>query len=139
GAAGLTSSSVEMASRAGSGLELDIDAVPRRETGMTPYEVMLSESQERMLLVAKKGREKEVFDICDKWDLAHAIVGRVTDTGKLVVKSGGQTVGELPIAPLTDQAPSYDRPRTRPAWQDEVQRTPEVPHPKDLGTALRTL
>jgi len=81
---------VEMASRAGSGLELDVDAVPRRETGMTPYEVMLSESQERMLLVAKKGREKEVFDICDKWDLAHAIVGRVTDTGKLVVKSAGR-------------------------------------------------
>src|SRR2546426_12627252 len=98
GAAGLTSSSVGMASRAGSGLELDVDAVPRRETGMTPYEVMLSESQERMLLVAKKGREKEVFDICDKWDLAHAIVGRVTDTGKLVVKSGGQKVGDLPHA-----------------------------------------
>ncbi|HYZ89254.1 MAG TPA: phosphoribosylformylglycinamidine synthase subunit PurL, partial [Myxococcales bacterium] len=103
GAAGLTSSSVEMASRAGSGLELDVDAVPRRETGMTPYELMLSESQERMLLVAKKGREREVFDICDKWDLAHAIVGRVTDTGKLVVKSGGKAVAELPIAPLTDQ------------------------------------
>src|SRR5207237_8665020 len=70
GAAGLTSSSVEMASRAGSGLLLDVDAVPRRESGMTPYEVMLSESQERMLLVARKGREKEVFEICDKWDLA---------------------------------------------------------------------
>ncbi|HYS11592.1 MAG TPA: phosphoribosylformylglycinamidine synthase subunit PurL [Myxococcales bacterium] len=139
GAAGLTSSSVEMASRAGSGLELDVDAVPRRETGMTPYEVMLSESQERMLLVARKGREKEVFEICDKWDLAHAIVGRVTDTGKLVVKSGGQTVAELPIAPLTDGAPSYDRPRARPSWQDEVQRTPEVPLPKDLAAALRTV
>src|SRR3989441_4127659 len=125
GAAGLTSSSVEMASRAGSGLELDVDAVPRRETGMTPYEVMLSESQERMLLVAKKGREKEVFDICDKWDLAHAIVGRVTDTGKLVVKSGGDTVAELPIAPLTDDAPAYDRPRRRPAWQDEGQKLGE--------------
>src|SRR6185369_12666112 len=97
GAAGLTSSSVEMASRAGSGLELDVDAVPRRETGMTPYEVMLSESQERMLLVAKKGREKEVFDICDKWDLAHALVGRVTDSGKLVVKSAGAVVAQLPI------------------------------------------
>ncbi len=139
GAAGLTSSSVEMASRAGSGLELDVDAVPRRETGMTPYEVMLSESQERMLLVAKRGREKEVFDICDKWDLAHAVVGRVTDTGKLVVKSGGETVAELPIAPLTDDAPSYDRPRTRPAWQDEAQRMPEVPQPKDLIVALRTV
>src|SRR4030088_2017604 len=87
GAAGLTSSSVEMASRAGSGLELDLDAVPRRESGMTPYEVMLSESQERMLLVAKKGREAEVFAICQKWDLAHALVGRVTASGKLLVKS----------------------------------------------------
>src|SRR5205085_26907 len=126
GAAGLTSSSVEMASRAGSGLELDVDAVPRRETGMTPYEVMLSESQERMLLVAKKGREGEVFDICDKWDLAHAVVGRVTDSGRLVVKSGGQAVAELPIAPLTDEAPSYDRPRTRPAWQDEAETARNV-------------
>jgi phosphoribosylformylglycinamidine synthase len=139
GAAGLTSSSVEMASRAGSGLELDVDAVPRRETGMTPYEVMLSESQERMLLVAKKGREKEVFDICDKWDLAHAIVGRVTDTGKLVLKSSGQTVAELPIAPLTDDAPAYDRPRQRPASQDELQRTPEVSAPKNLVSALKTV
>jgi phosphoribosylformylglycinamidine synthase len=139
GAAGLTSSSVEMASRAGSGLELDIDAVPRRETGMTPYEVMLSESQERMLLVAKKGREREVFEICDKWDLAHALVGRVTDSGKLVIRSGGQTVGELPIPPLTDEAPSYDRPRQRPSWQDEVQQAPEVPQPKNLLSALKTV
>ena len=137
GAAGLTSSSVEMASRAGSGLELDVDAVPRRETGMTPYEVMLSESQERMLLVAKKGREKEVFDVCDKWDLAHAIVGRVTVTGKLVVKSGGGTVAELPIAPLTGDAPAYDRPRRRPVWQDEVQKLGEVPQPRNLIVALK--
>ncbi len=122
GAAGLTSSSVEMASRAGSGLLLDIDAVPRRETGMTPYEVMLSESQERMLLVAKKGREAEVFQICDKWDLSHATIGRVTDSGKLVITSAGNIVAQLPIAPLTDEAPLYDRPRARPSWQDEVQR-----------------
>src|SRR6202165_778667 len=136
GAAGLTSSSVEMASRAGSGLELDVDAVPRRETGMTPYEVMLSESQERMLLVARKGREKEVFEICDKWDLAHAVVGRVSETGKLVLKSGGETIAELPITPLTDDAPMYDRPRKRPAWQDELQKLPEVPLPKNLKSAL---
>ena len=139
GAAGLTSSSVEMASRAGSGLELDLDAVPRRETGMTPYEVMLSESQERMLLVAKKGREKDVFDVCDKWDLAHALVGRVTDSGKIVLKSGGAIVAELPIAPLTDDAPSYDRPRSRPSWQDELQKTPEVPEAKSLLGALNTI
>ena len=139
GAAGLTSSSVEMASRAGSGLELDVDAVPRRETGMTPYEVMLSESQERMLLVAKKGREQEVYAICDKWDLSYALVGRVTDTGKLVVKSGGKTVAELPIAPLTDEAPSYDRPRRRPQWQDEVQKleAERIPEPRDLTAALK--
>ena len=139
GAAGLTSSSVEMASRAGSGLELDVDAVPRRETGMTPYEIMLSESQERMLLVAKKGREKEVFDICDKWDLSHALVGRVTDSGKLVLKSGGLTVAELPIAPLTDDAPQYDRPRARPASQDALQRMPEVPASRDLLASLKAV
>jgi phosphoribosylformylglycinamidine synthase len=137
GAAGLTSSSVEMASRAGSGLVLDLDAVPRRETGMTPYEVMLSESQERMLLVAKRGREKEVFDICDKWDLAHALVGHVTDSGKLVLRSGGEVVAELPIAPLTDEAPLYDRPRKRPAWLDGLQELPEVPAPPDLALALK--
>jgi phosphoribosylformylglycinamidine synthase len=137
GAAGLTSSSVEMASRAGSGLELDVDAVPRRETGMTPYEVMLSESQERMLLVAKKGREQEVFAVCDKWDLAHALVGRVTDSGKLVVKSGGAVVAELPIAPLTDEAPQYDRPRQRPSWQDELQKMPEIAPPADLLAAFK--
>src|SRR5436305_2169292 len=135
GAAGLTSSSVEMASRAGSGLDIDIDRVPRRETGMTPYEVMLSESQERMLLVAKKGREQEVLAICDKWDLAHAIVGRVTDSGRLVLRSQGAVVADLPIAPLTDEAPQYDRPRARPSWQDEVQKLPEIPA-ADLGKAL---
>jgi phosphoribosylformylglycinamidine synthase II len=141
GAAGLTSSSIEMASRAGSGLELDLDAVPRRETGMTPYEVMLSESQERMLLVAKKGREHEVLAICDKWDLSHAVVGRVTDTGHLVLKSGGATVADLPIPPLTDDAPQYDRPRARPSWQDEAQRLdlsqiPDVSNPADATSAL---
>jgi len=139
GAAGLTSSSVEMASRAGSGLELDLDAVPRRETGMTPYEVMLSESQERMLLVAKKGREQEVFAVCDKWDLAHAVVGRVTGSGRLVVRSGGGVVADLPIAPLTHEAPSYDRPRARPAWQDEVQRLELPPDLRDPAEARRAL
>ncbi|HET9754707.1 MAG TPA: phosphoribosylformylglycinamidine synthase subunit PurL [Myxococcales bacterium] len=137
GAAGLTSSSVEMASRAGSGLVLDLDAVPRRETGMTPYEVMLSESQERMLLVAKRGREKDVFDVCDKWDLAHALVGRVTDSGKLVLESGGKVVADLPIAPLTDEAPLYDRPRRRPGWLDALQELPDLPAPQDLAAALR--
>jgi phosphoribosylformylglycinamidine synthase len=144
GAAGLTSSSIEMASRAGSGLELDIDQIPRRETGMTPYELMLSESQERMLLVARKGREQEVFAICDKWDIAHALVGRVTDTGHIVIKSEGQVVADLPIPPLTDEAPVYDRPRKRPEWQDEVQKLdlasiPDVNDAAEAGEALRKI
>jgi phosphoribosylformylglycinamidine synthase II len=139
GAAGLTSSSVEMASRAGSGLTLDIDAVPRRESGMTPYEVMLSESQERMLLVAKKGREAEVYAICDKWDLSHALVGRVTDSGKIILKSEGKVVADLPIPPLTDDAPLYDRPRSRPPWQDEVQKLPAVAEKPLLESLLRIL
>jgi len=139
GAAGLTSSSVEMASRAGSGLEIDIDRVPRRETGMTPYEVMLSESQERMLLVAKKGREDEVLAICDKWDLAHAVIGKVTDTGRIRITSQGQIAADLPIAALTDEAPVYDRPRKRPSWQNEVQRfdAASLPEQRDLAGALR--
>ncbi|TMB25415.1 MAG: phosphoribosylformylglycinamidine synthase subunit PurL, partial [Deltaproteobacteria bacterium] len=139
GAAGLTSSSVEMASRAGSGLDIDIDRVPRRETGMTPYEVMLSESQERMLLVAKKGREEEVLAICDKWDLAHAVIGKVTDTGRLRISSLGNVVADLPIPPLTGEAPVYDRPRKRPSWQNEVQRfdPASLSEPRDLAGALR--
>jgi phosphoribosylformylglycinamidine synthase subunit PurL len=136
GAAGLTSSSVEMASRAGSGLELDLDAIPRRETGMTPYELMLSESQERMLLVAKKGREQEVLAIVEKWDLAHAVVGRVTDSGKIVLKAEGQIVCELPIAPLTDEAPVYDRLRARPSWQDGLQKLDDGSIPEPKGKAL---
>ena len=144
GAAGLTSSSIEMASRAGSGLELDLDQVPRRETGMTPYELMLSESQERMLLVAKKGREQEVIAICDKWDIAHAVVGRVTDTGHIVLKAEGKVVADLPIPPLTDDAPQYDRPRKRPDWQDEVQKLdlqslPDLQNANAAAEALRQI
>ncbi len=112
GAAGLTSSSIEMAGRAGSGIELDVAKVPRRETGMTPYEVMLSESQERMVLVAKAGRESEVLAIFHKWDLDAAVIGRVTGTGHVVVKDAGQTVADLPVKPLTDGAPGV-----RPAAQ----------------------
>src|SRR5256885_13042838 len=128
-----------MASRAGSGLDIDIDRVPRRETGMTPYEVMLSESQERMLLVAKKGREEEVLAVCDKWDLAHAVIGKVTDTGRLRISSQGNIVADLRISPLTDEAPVYDRPRKRPSWQNEVQRfdAATLPEPRDLAGALR--
>jgi phosphoribosylformylglycinamidine synthase subunit PurL len=110
GAAGLTSSSVEMASKGGVGLELDMNAVPCREEGMTPYEMMLSESQERMLMVLKPGREAEAEAIFRKWELDFAVIGRVTDTGHLVLKWNGETAADIPLAPLADEAPLYDRP-----------------------------
>jgi phosphoribosylformylglycinamidine synthase subunit PurL len=109
GAAGLTSSSVEMAARAGNGIELDLDRVPRRETGMTPYELMLSESQERMLAVCERGREPDALAVFDKWDLDAAVIGRVTDTGRIVVKSEGRVVVDIPVAPLADGL-RYERP-----------------------------
>ncbi|HEU0097892.1 MAG TPA: phosphoribosylformylglycinamidine synthase subunit PurL [Allosphingosinicella sp.] len=116
GAAGLTSSSVEMASKGGVGLELDMNAVPCRETGMTPYEMMLSESQERMLMVLKPGREAEAEAIFRKWELDFAVIGRVTeagpDGGHLVLRWNGETAADIPLAPLADDAPCYDRPFT---------------------------
>jgi phosphoribosylformylglycinamidine synthase II len=114
GAAGLTSSSVEMASKGGVGLELDMNAVPCREQGMTPYEMMLSESQERMLMVLKPGREAEAEAIFRKWELDFAIIGRVTeagpDGGHLILKWNGEIEADIPLAPLADDAPLYDRP-----------------------------
>jgi phosphoribosylformylglycinamidine synthase II len=110
GAAGLTSSSFEMAARGGTGIELDLDAVPLREAGMTAYEIMLSESQERMLLVAAAGREAEAFRICRKWGLDVAVVGRVTDTGRMVIRHRGEVVADLPVAPVSGASPVYDRP-----------------------------
>jgi phosphoribosylformylglycinamidine synthase len=110
GAAGLTSSSVEMASKGGVGIELVMDDVPQREEGMTPYEMMLSESQERMLMVLKPGREAFAEAIFRKWELDFAIIGRVTDTGRMVLKWKGDTVADIPLAPLADEAPLYDRP-----------------------------
>ncbi|MBI1776670.1 MAG: phosphoribosylformylglycinamidine synthase subunit PurL [Proteobacteria bacterium] len=110
GAAGLTSSSVEMAARGGLGIELDLDLVPVRETGMTAYEIMLSESQERMLMIVKPeaaGRARAIFD---KWELDCVAIGRVTDTGRLVARKGGQVEIDIPVAPLVDQAPLYQRP-----------------------------
>src|SRR4051812_42244586 len=114
GAAGLTCSTCEMGSRAETGIEFDLQSVPQRETGMTPYEVMLSESQERMLLVAQKGREDEVFRVFHKWGLDAVTIGRVTDTGKLCVKDHGVVVAEIPNRALADEAPLYDRPHTTP-------------------------
>ena len=120
GAAGLTCSTSEMGARGGSGIEIDVKDVPQRETGMSPYEIMLSESQERMLLVVKHGREAEVEQIFDKWDLHAAHIGFVTDDGLLRVKSQGDVVAEIPNAALVDEAPVYDRPTARPAYLDDV-------------------
>jgi phosphoribosylformylglycinamidine synthase len=141
GAAGLTSSSVEMAGRAGNGLDLYIDQVPRREEGMTPYEVLLSESQERMLLVAARGREDEVRRICQKWDLDVAVIGIVTGTGRWRVISQGEAVADLPVDPLTEGAPRYQRPMTpHPALPGLRAFDPgTLPEPVDLGEALLAL
>ena len=120
GAAGLTCSTCEMGSRGGAGIEIDVMHVPQRETGMTPYEIMLSESQERMLLVVKKGREAEVEQIFEKWDLHAAHIGEVTTDGIMRVKDHGTVVAEIPNTALVDEAPVYDRPTARPAYLDEV-------------------
>ena len=112
GAAGLTSSSVEMAAKGGVGIDLDLDQVPARETGMTAYEFMLSESQERMLMVIRPDREQLAKDIFAKWDLDFAIIGRITDTGRIVVRYQGKIEADIALAPLNDQAPLYTRPTT---------------------------
>jgi phosphoribosylformylglycinamidine synthase len=140
GAAGLTSSSVEMAARAGNGIELDLDKVPRRETGMTAYELMLSESQERMLAVVKAGREAEALAIFQKWDLDAAVVGQVTDTGKIVVKEGGQVRAEIPVAPLAEGL-RYERPYARPASLDGERAldVESIVPPTDLNAILLKL
>jgi phosphoribosylformylglycinamidine synthase subunit PurL len=110
GAAGLTSSSVEMASKGGAGIRLDMNKVPVREEGMTPYEMMLSESQERMLMVLKPGREGEAEAIFRKWELDFAVIGEVTDTGHMVLEWNGEIVCDIPLGPLADEAPCYERP-----------------------------
>src|SRR6202007_2447706 len=110
GAAGLTCSTMEMASRGGTGIEIDLAKVPQRETGMTPYEIMLSESQERMLLVAEKGREREVLDVFGKWGLDAVVVGTVTEGGLAVIKNHGSIAAEIPAHPLAEQGPGYQTP-----------------------------
>ncbi|HTO87468.1 MAG TPA: phosphoribosylformylglycinamidine synthase subunit PurL [Thermoanaerobaculia bacterium] len=138
GAAGLTSSSFEMAGRAGSGVEIDLSKVPVREEGMTPYEIMLSESQERMLLVVRKSSLKEALAIFRKWELDAVEIGRVTNSGRVVVFFEGEIVADLPAAPLSDQAPLYDRPRAAlpvppaPRWPGEAE-------PADYGDCLRRI
>jgi phosphoribosylformylglycinamidine synthase subunit PurL len=140
GAAGLTCSTCEMSSRAGTGIEIDLQYVPQRESGMTPYEIMLSESQERMLLVAQKGREHEVFDVFRKWELDAAEIGFVTDTGRTVVKNRGEIVADIPSRELADEAPLYDRPHNvAPYRTHPVQPPREIPESRDLTQDLETL
>ena len=122
GAAGLTCSTCEMAARGGTGIDIDVSRVPQRETGMTPYEIMLSESQERMLLVVRQGREAEVERVFDKWDLHAVRIGEVTGDGLLRVRDRGRVVAEIPNRELADGAPVYDRPTRYPAYLDEAQR-----------------
>ncbi|RUN76631.1 phosphoribosylformylglycinamidine synthase subunit PurL [Sphingomonas sp. TF3] len=142
GAAGLTSSSVEMASKGGVGIELNMNAVPQRETGMTPYEMMLSESQERMLMVLKPGREDFAEAIFRKWELDFAVIGHVTDTGHMVLTFNGETVADIPLAPLADEAPLYDRPAASKeeyqAWA-KVRPLGEIPDSTDVAADLLTL
>ena len=137
GAAGLTSSSCEMSGRAGTGIEIDMQYVPQRETGMTPYEIMLSESQERMLIVAEKGREDEVFSVFHKWGLDAVTIGYVTDTGRLIVKDHGEVVADIPSRELANEAPLYDRPHTRP-YRTAPMEAPAF-KPTDLNADLETL
>ena len=141
GAAGLTCSTCEMGSRGGSGIEIDIVRVPQRETGMTPYEIMLSESQERMLFIVKRGRETQVEEIFEKWDLHAARIGVVTDDGLLRVRDRGEVIAEIPNRALADEGPVYDRPTRRPSDLDERQRLdlatlPASPSPADVLTRL---
>jgi phosphoribosylformylglycinamidine synthase subunit PurL len=135
GAAGLTSSSVEMAGKGGVGVELDLDHVPQREEGMTAYEMMLSESQERMLAVLKPGREDDGRRIFEKWGLDAAVIGKTTDTGHLVLKHKGEVVCDVPLAPLFDDAPLYDRPWTQPVLHPRLDPK-DVPAPADWTEAV---
>ncbi len=141
GAAGLTSSSLEMAGRGGMGIVLDLDAVPLREEGMTPYEILLSESQERMLLVARAGREAAVQEVFARWDLEAVVVGRLTDDRTFRARWRGEEVCTLPVAALTDAAPVYRRPAEEPARLEELQRfdPAEVREPADYTHTLATL
>jgi len=142
GAAGLTSSSVEMASKGGVGIRLDMNKVPCREEGMTPYEMMLSESQERMLMVLKPGREAEAEAIFRKWELDFAVIGEVTDTGRMELVWNGETVADIPLGPLADEAPLYERPHLSreqyKAWA-QVKPLEEVPESTDIAADLLKL
>jgi phosphoribosylformylglycinamidine synthase len=136
GAAGLTSSSVEMASKGGAGIRLYMNKVPCRETGMTPYEMMLSESQERMLMVLKPGREAEAEAIFRKWELDFAVIGEVTDTGHMVLEFNGEVVCDIPLGPLADEAPCYERPYAIPRAPEPLT---DIPESTDIAADLLKL
>ncbi len=139
GAAGLTSSSFEMAGRGGTGIRLDLDRVPLRDPSLTPYEMMLSESQERMVVVAQRGREEELARIFQRWGLGVAAIGEVAGDGRAVLTWRGGVVADMPVAPLTEEAPVYRRPAAEPADLAARQRPPEVPPPDDLRLTLERL
>ncbi len=141
GAAGLTCSTCETAARAGTGIEIDLKKVPQRALNMTPYEIMLSESQERMLIIVQKGREEEVKRLFDKWDLPWAEIGFVTDTGKMVVRNNGAVVADIPAKKLADEAPVYHREAREPAYLKAARAgtLAEVPDTKDPVNELKRL
>ena len=139
GAAGLTCSTCEMGSRAGTGVEIDLARVPQRESGMTPYEIMLSESQERMLLVAEKGREEEVLAVFRKWGLDAVTIGEVTGDGKLRVKDHGVVVAEIPNRELADEAPLYDRPHGIAPYRPAPMEAPDIVRSRNLNDDLLAL
>ncbi len=138
GAAGLTSSSLEMAGKGGLGMDMDLDRVPQRETNMSAYEIMLSESQERMLMVLRQGSEAQAAKIFEKWELDFAVIGNLTDTGRLVLSQNGAVVADMPIAPLAEAAPEYDRPWTAPPEKTEIAGN-DVSGPENPSQALKTL
>nr|WP_309101421.1 phosphoribosylformylglycinamidine synthase subunit PurL [Fredinandcohnia onubensis] len=137
GAAGLTSSSAEMASKAGSGIEMNLDLVPQRETGMTGYEMMLSESQERMLIVVEKGREQEIQDIVNKYDLEAVAIGKVTDDKQLRLVHKGEVIADVPVDALAEEAPVYHKPSSEPAsYREFKEMKVEAPKLEDVGQTL---
>ncbi len=135
GAAGLTSSSVEMADKGGVGIELDLDKVPCRETAMQAYEILLSESQERMLMVLKPGREEQAQAIFTRWGIDFAVIGRLTDTQHMVIKQGGEIVANMPLGPLANNAPEYDRPHIQTPQAAQL-KAEDIPHPANVGAVL---
>jgi len=139
GAAGLTCSTSEMATNSGSGIEIDLDRVPQREEGMTPYEIMLSESQERMLIVTEKDNLNTVLEIFSKWDLDAVTIGEVTDGGKLGVRAGGKLVVDIPVEAIVNLCPVYERPLSRPSYLEMATQLESLPDHQDYEQAFLTL